>query len=131
MAEIWRWPHFSVEELACRCRGRFCDGEYWHDGAFLDALEMLRAQIGAPLRVTSGHRCRQWNAAVGGAPRSEHKTIAADIAIGRHARHELKDAAVRAGFSGIGMARTFLHIDRRSKPARWYYKGSEAVWKTS
>jgi len=25
----WRWPHFSPRELACRCGGHFCAGDYW------------------------------------------------------------------------------------------------------
>ena len=53
----WRWPHFSVAELSCRCGGRYCGGAYWHDPDFLDALEALRAKVGAPLRINSGHRC--------------------------------------------------------------------------
>ncbi|MEL6210487.1 MAG: D-Ala-D-Ala carboxypeptidase family metallohydrolase, partial [Pseudomonadota bacterium] len=79
----------------------------------------------------SGHRCDLWNAAVGGAPRSQHKKIAADIALAGHDRHKLKAAAERAGFSGLGLARTFLHVDRRCGPAQWFYKGSEAVWTRS
>ncbi|MEM8921607.1 MAG: D-Ala-D-Ala carboxypeptidase family metallohydrolase, partial [Pseudomonadota bacterium] len=71
-----RWPHFHQAELACRC-SRFCGGEYWHDPDFLDALERLRALVGKPLVINSGHRCAQWNAAVGGAPLSMHKSIAA------------------------------------------------------
>lgn len=42
----WRWPHFSPRELACRCGGHFCAGDYWHDEGFLDALEALRTAPG-------------------------------------------------------------------------------------
>ena len=126
----WRWPHFSIAELACRCRGRFCAGEYWHDPAFLDALETLRAEIRKPLVINSGHRCAQWNAAVGGAPASLHKTIAVDIALVGHDRHVLLAAAEQCGFTGLGLARTFLHLDRRGRPARWFYSGSRALWQT-
>ncbi|MEM9669471.1 MAG: D-Ala-D-Ala carboxypeptidase family metallohydrolase [Pseudomonadota bacterium] len=131
LTSVWRWPHFTIQELACQCSGRFCRGEYWHDGTFLDALEKMRSLAGRALIVTSGHRCPQWNAAVGGAPRSQHKTIAADILLADHNRHRLKEAAMQAGFSGLGLARSFLHIDRRAVPARWYYNGSESLWKTS
>lgn len=128
--KAWRWPHFSVPELACRCDGRFCSGEYWHDAEFLDALEMLRARMDRPLRVTSGHRCAQWNAAVGGAPRSMHKTIAVDISLSGHDRFLLLAGAEALGFTGIGLANTFIHLDRREAPARWYYKGSYTKWQT-
>jgi zinc D-Ala-D-Ala carboxypeptidase len=121
----WRWPHFTARELACRCHGRFCKGAYWHDPSFLDALEALRALIGTPLVITSAHRCRLWNAAVGGAPRSQHKRIAVDVALGGHTAAALADAAVTCGFTGIGLARNFIHLDRRAHPARWTYARKE------
>lgn len=124
-----RWPHFSVRELACRCGGRFCGGEYWHAPVFLDGLEAMRAEIGAPLIINSGHRCAGWNAAVGGAPLSMHKQIAADIRLAGHDRFRVRDAALAAGFTGLGLARSFLHVDRRARPARWFYPGSETLWK--
>ena len=128
VAAGWRWPHFSIAELACRCGGRFCGGEYWHDPAFLDELEQVRADMGAPLVITSGHRCAAWNASVGGAPLSMHKQLAADIRLAGHHRFALLAAAERAGFTGFGLARSFLHIDRRARPARWFYPGSETEW---
>ena len=124
----WRWPHFRVAELACRCAGRFCEGEYYHDTEFLDALEALRENRDRALVINSGHRCAQWNAAVGGAPRSMHKTIAVDISLFAQDRIALRDAAMSFNFTGIGMARTFLHLDRRAMPAHWYYKGAHSLW---
>lgn len=124
----WRWPHFSVLELACRCGGRFCEASYWHDPEFLDALEALRSVVGRPLILTSAHRCAQWNAAVGGAPLSKHKGIAVDIFLKGHNRTELREAALQLGFRGLGLARTFIHLDRRARPAVWYYGRSKKVW---
>ena len=125
-----RWSNFSARELACRCRGRFCGGEYWHDAVFLDAMQALRDEIARPLFINSGHRCAEWNIAVGGAPRSMHRTIAVDISLANQNRHDLLDAAIRHGFTGLGLGKTFLHLDRRQDPARWYYKGSYASWQT-
>ena len=124
----WRWPHFRVGELACRCGGRFCGGEYWHDDAFLDGLEALRAAMGQPLVITSGHRCGQWNAAVGGAALSQHKQIAVDIAVAGHDRARLLSGARALGFTGLGLGRRFLHLDRRAVPAVWDYHGSAKQW---
>lgn len=121
----WRWPHFSAQELACRCGGRGCNHAYWHDAEFLDALEALRAQVGRPLKINSGHRCAIWNSVVGGAPASRHRRIAVDIALKGHDRRALVEAAERLGFTGIGIAKTFLHLDRRETPARWTYPGAE------
>ena len=126
----WRWPHFSIAELACRCAGRFCAGEYYHDAEFLDGLEALRAAAGRALVINSGHRCDQWNAAVGGAALSWHKTIAVDVSLVAHDRHDLARMAAAYGFTGQGFARTFLHLDRRARPASWYYKGARDLWLT-
>ena len=121
----WRWPHFRPDELACRCGGRGCRGAYWHDADFLDALEALRAEMGRPLKINSGHRCAIWNAVVGGVPNSQHRRIAVDIAFQKHDRRALVAAAERLGFTGIGIAKSFLHLDRREAPARWTYPGAE------
>ena len=126
----WRWPHFTASELACKCGGRYCAGEYWHSPDFLDALEALRADVGRPLVINSGHRCRVWNTYVGGARFSFHRSIAVDIALEGHDRHALLAAAERQGFTGIGLGTSFLHLDRRAKAARWTYPGSEQSWRT-
>lgn len=86
--------------------------------------------MGRSLIINSGHRCDLWNAAVGGAPLSKHKQIAVDVALTGHDRIQLRDTALAVGFSGLGFARSFLHMDRRSRAAHWYYKGSEAFWQT-
>jgi zinc D-Ala-D-Ala carboxypeptidase len=122
----WRWPHFSARELACDCH-RHCHGEYYHDPAFLDALEALRAMVG-PIKINSARRCKGHNAAVGGARASMHmRKIAADIAIGTHSRKALATAALKAGFRGIGYGRTFLHVDLGIRRA-WTYPGAMPAW---
>ncbi len=124
----WRWPHFRPEELACKCRSRGCRGEYWHDPAFLDALEALRTRADKPLRINSGHRCGVRNLLVRGAARSRHRRIAVDISLLRQDRHALLAAAIDCGFTGIGRGRTFLHLDRRPIAATWTYTGAEESW---
>lgn len=129
-AHDWRWPHFSPRELACKCEGRFCDGEYWHAPDFLDSLEALRARVRRPLLINSGHRCDGWNSEIGGAPRSRHREIAVDISLIGQDRFALLAAAEELGFTGIGLGRNFLHLDRRAQPARWYYKRSRSKWRS-
>ncbi len=124
----WRWPHFKPWELACRCPSPGCRGEYWHDPAFLDALEALRVRVGKPLKINSGHRCAVRNHIAGGAARSRHRKIAVDINLRGHDRHELLAAAIDLGFTGIGRGRTFLHHDRRPIPATWTYARAESAW---
>jgi hypothetical protein len=107
---IWRWPHFTPKELACTCR-KHCKGEYFHDPRFLDALEAMRKEMG-PLTIRSAHRSRGHNAAVGGVANFHHaKAIAADIAVTAKTRARMLQAAVNAGFTGLGYGRSFLHVD--------------------
>ena len=129
--DISRWPNFRPTEMSCNCQGRFCLGEYWHDEHLLDALQTMRNTIGKPLKINSGHRCRQWNAVVGGAPRSKHKAIAVDIALEGHDPKRLLDAARLAGFTGLGLHASFLHLDGRNAPAAWSYGAtSRRLWES-
>lgn len=125
--EGWAWPHFSARELSCKCAGRYCDGSYFHQPDFLDALERLRAAEGA-LHINSGHRCDLHNAASGGAPLSQHKRIAADISLNGHDPVSLARSAAGVGFTGLGFGRTFLHVDRRPRRTAFHYAGGKAAW---
>jgi len=124
----WRWPHFTIEELACRCAGQFCRGRYWHDEAVLDRLEAMRVSMGGALCVVSGHRCPGWNRQVGGVAGSRHLRLAVDLHLAGHDRHTMLAAAREAGFTGLGLGRDFLHVDRRGRATQWFYPGSKHLW---
>jgi hypothetical protein len=68
--------------------------------------------------VTSGSRCRYHNKIVGGAPDSYHLVgMAGDFRVyAGETRYRLIQAALLAGVTGIGIARTFIHLDNRPKP---------------
>ena len=119
-----RWPHFSPAQIACRC----C-GEMVILPPTLDALEALQTALGEALVITSAHRCALHNARVGGAPLSQHKQLAFDIALAGHDRARLLAAARAAGFSGFGFGQTFLHLDTRARPGHWFYgQRSKEQW---
>ena len=127
-AAVWdfsRWPNFSKAELSCR----HC-GEYVHNVAFLDGLQAIRDRLNSAVHILSAHRCALHNARVGGAPLSQHLSLAADIALHPHNPHQLLTAARAAGFTGFGYYTTFLHIDM-GRPRFWY--GSQKAkqkWQT-
>ncbi len=126
-----RWPNFTAGELKCRCApaDKGCAGEYFHDVRFLDALQRLRDLAGKPLAINSGRRCSVRNASVGGASKSQHKeAIAADISLNGHDAAHLARLAVKAGFTGIGFGRTFLHVDMREHRTAFHYPGGQAAW---
>lgn len=66
-------PHFARDEFACDCGGATCDGfpaEMCLE--LLLKLEALRNALNVPVIITSGLRCPERNAAVGGVPGSQH-----------------------------------------------------------
>jgi uncharacterized protein YcbK (DUF882 family) len=107
--------HFAPAEFACpHC------GAVFVRPRLLEALEKLRAMRGRPIRVVSGYRCPQHNAAVGGARNSQHVyAAAADIPRGSCTNAE----AVRAGFTGIGTKDGLpVHVDvRDGQLTTWVY----------
>lgn len=124
-----RWPNFTPLELACKCGGEFCNRSYFHDPAFLDALQELRNDQGR-LVINSGHRCPSYNAKIGGAPKSQHLGIAVDISLDGHDRWALAAAARQFGFTGFGYGLTFLHLALRDRSAQWDYgPASRIAWK--
>ena len=121
--EASRWPNFSPRELACPCCGELCVRE-----DALDAIERLRAAMAAPLTIDSGHRCALHNARVGGAPLSQHKSLAFDVRLLGHDPMVLRARALDAGFRGFGYGNSFLHLDVRARPAHWFY-GNRSIAK--
>ena len=121
--------HFTEAELACHHCGRNeCTK------ALLDALEQFRAAAGKPVHINDAYRCPEHNAKVGGAKNSQHLLgMAADIRVDGMTGRQLYEVAVRCPLiHGIGRSdySNYLHIDVRSKPAKWCYdeKGREVTW---
>lgn len=113
--------HFDRREF--RCKGHGVAGHTAHDtavsGHLVAHLERLRAIVGRPLPIVSGHRCGWWNRRVGGARRSRHLLgDGADIPLG----YATVAQAERAGFTGIGRRGVWaVHVDVRPQRARWSY----------
>lgn len=74
-ADTWAGVrYFSPEEFACKC-GRFCDGyPAQMDKKLLRTADRVREDLGAACVVSSGLRCKQHNANVGGVSNSRHLT---------------------------------------------------------
>lgn len=119
-----RWPNFSASrEIACH----HCGEIYIHPQA-LDALQWARRAIGKPLVINSAHRCRWWNALIGGRPLSQHLKLAFDISLKGHDKAELLDVLRQAGFRGFGYYQTFIHVDM-GRPRFWFgSKKAKEIW---
>jgi zinc D-Ala-D-Ala carboxypeptidase len=111
-------PNFTKAEMQCHHCG-LC----LMQDKFMENLQALRKEWGRSITVTSGYRCKTHNQAVGGKPSSQHLAgNAADLDISHLSEEEKKTFIVlcRVHFTGIGIAKTFIHCDLG--PAReWTY----------
>lgn len=125
--------YFNKRELACKCGGRFCAGEWAYDPDFIAMLDNARVLSGVPYDINSGRRCARHNARVGGVSNSQHTVrdgIAVDIPLAGHDRVKLVADLVRSGIKSIGFGATFVHVDGRKDRARAWQYGSKgfAAW---
>ena len=111
---------FKHDEFACKCD---CGSNRIKD-ALIAKLDEARAIAGVPFIVNSGFRCQLHNKAVGGAKESKHlEGIAVDIHCGAKIdRYKIINALFMTGFTGIGIAKTFIHADiRNDNRVVWVY----------
>lgn len=101
--------YFRTSEFRCKCG---C-GTTVVETELLDRLEIARGIAGIPFVVTSGYRCPAHNERVGGKSNSAHvKGLAADIRTHSSGdRYVIMLALLDAGFTRIGVARSFIHVD--------------------
>ena len=92
---------------------------------FLMKLDDLRHECGLPFIITSGYRDPQGHSIekAKSTPGTHARGIAADIKINNGAEgYTIVSEALNAGFTGIGVAKTFIHLDTRtSVPVIWCY----------
>ena len=66
--------YFSRREFACKC-GRYCNGfPVEPNMSLIEQADIVREHFGTPVFVSSGVRCKQHNANVGGVSGSRHKS---------------------------------------------------------
>ena len=87
------------------------------------ALDYIRKELEAPLRINSAYRSESHNSFVGGVTNSQHRLYkACDVHIdsqemGDKIEYFFKDYV--GDICGIGRYNTFIHIDTRNYKARW------------
>lgn len=92
---------------------------------FLAMLEDARSFAETPFKINSGYRTKEHNKKVGGSKTSSHlEGVAVDISCNDSvSRLNILTGLVEAGFTRIGIAKTFIHVDLDiDKPdAIWLY----------
>ena len=111
--------YFKLSDFDCQETG-----ENKMNEDFLIKLDDLRHACGFPFIVTSGYRSPQHSIEMRKVKAGAHsKGIASDIRI--HSGSEgfvIVSKAIKAGFRGIGVAKTFIHLDtRKTMPVIWSY----------
>ena len=113
------YRYFSEEEFVCQHTGR---NEIKEDLLF--RLDFLRDECGFPFVITSGYRDPTHPVeAIKVQPGTHSQGIAADIRVTNgFERRLLVKQALKLGFSGIGVAKAFVHVDvRNTSPVLWTY----------
>jgi uncharacterized protein YcbK (DUF882 family) len=120
------YHYFADDELTCRCGCGL--GASAMSRAFMLRLEFLRKELGFPFPVTSAIRCSKHNVDVSSTGKNGIHTTgkAVDIAVDGEHKYELVKLAMFARFTGIGIGRTFVHLDIGSpgkypRPRIWNY----------
>ena len=113
------YKYFKLDDFKCQE-----NGENEIDEDFVRKLDELREACGVPFVITSGYRSPKHSIEAKKAKPGTHaQGIAADIktASGQQ-RHKIIKAAMIIGFNGIGVAKSFVHVDtRKSSPVVWSY----------
>ena len=115
--------YFHIREFDCTHTGTGGDNM---DPEFLARLDNLREICGFPFRITSGWRDATHPSE---ASKAEPGTgyhcqgLAADIAVSNgFERINIVHEALKLGFGGIGVSKSFIHIDdRKTTPVMWTY----------
>ena len=115
--------YFTTDEFLCSHTGHADMNDQ-----FLDKLDQLREACGFPFPITSGYRDPSHPVEMAKPVERRGKGthclgIAADIAVsGGTQRYHIINQALRLGFNGIGVAKSFIHVDTRStQPVIWSY----------
>ena len=113
------YKHFDISEFRCRETGENDMKE-----EFIHMLDELRERCGFAFTITSGYRSTKHSIEVRKEnPGTHTQGIAADIAVSNgFQRMNIVHEALKMGFGGIGVAKTFVPVDiRPTTPVMWTY----------
>ena len=113
--------NFTSDEFKCKCSNKKCNVSFISND-LVEELQIIRQYFNKPIKINSGYRCPDHNAAVGGVPNSRHTHgTAADIDVIGVSPKEVQDYLKNRHKDkyGIGSYKTFTHIDVREEKARW------------
>lgn len=110
--------NFNIHEFDCQC----CGGNQMKPD-FLEKLDTARDIAGIPFKISSGYRCPKHNKEIGSTATNHPLGVASDIrCTDGLSRFKIIAALIQAGFTRIGVAKTFIHCDTNTLPSSiWFY----------
>lgn len=119
-------PNFALSEFRCSDGSDVPEELLGNVSLLAQQLQVLRDELGKPVRIISGYRSPSWNRHVGGARKSQHMLAkAADIQVSGLPPKEVKraiESLISNGLmleGGIGLYRNWVHYDIRGTKVRW------------
>ena len=121
MSKQEEYKYFKIEDFACHETNANRISP-----AFVTRLDHLRHVCGFPFIITSGYRDPKHSAEVSkpeGTKGQHTLGMAADVAVkNAEQRYLIVKHATELGFTGIGIAKSFVHVDTRATtPVIWTY----------
>ena len=114
------FKYFNLSDFNCQETG-----ENEMDIDFIRDLDELRESCGFPFIITSGYRSKAHSLERKKAAPGQHTHgIAADVKVNNgYERMLVVKKAIEHGFNGVGVAKSFVHVDRRemTPPVMWVY----------
>ncbi len=112
--EPTKWKYFTANEV----KGL--------DTQLVDLLDKTREKAGIPFVINSGFRTVAHNTKVGGVPNSAHIDGTAVDIRSRNSEETMRivQSALEVGFTRIGIAKTFVHLDISKKA----YHPDNRIW---
>lgn len=118
--------NFNIKEFACKDGSQVPENLIDNVKLLAENLQVLRYELGLPIKITSGYRSPEYNKRVRGAKNSQHlQAKAADIQIaGLVPKQVYKTISklIEAGYmkqGGLSCYKSFVHYDVRGEKARW------------
>jgi len=117
------YNYFKIKDFNCQQTG-----ENKMSKDFIHLLDELREECGFPFIITSGYRSPDHSIErYKDNPGTHTQGIASDIRVGDgNQRYKIVEQAIYLGFTGIGIAKEFIHLDTRvlngkEEPVIWCY----------
>lgn len=119
-------PSHKNSSSTCHKRNSFPPAHLWMNVVpLIQAMDAIRKQLGHALLITNCYRAPPYNLCVGGETNSQHLDFRAADFVGKdgdsaawaEAARAVRDSGVFSG--GIGIYRSFVHVDVRGSVADW------------